>query len=131
MTSGGQDPGPPPRVRITSPRTSDPVHRRTPRPVTNEIDAQTELGAVYVRSLVRTQLRLAGGILLLLAAVAGGLPLLFHLAPGLSGRTVLGMPLSWVLLAFAVYPLLLALGWLYLRRAERNERAFTDMVGEP
>jgi hypothetical protein len=99
--------------------------------VATEIDAQTELGAVYVRSLVRTQLRLAGGILLMLGIVAAGLPLLFHLAPDFSGRPVLGMPISWGVLAFVVYPVLLALGWLYIRRAERNERAFADMVGEP
>jgi hypothetical protein len=99
--------------------------------VATEIDAQTELGAVYVRSLVRTQLRLAGGVLLVLGSIAGGLPLLFHLAPDFSGRSVLGMPISWGLLAFVIYPLLLVLGWLYVRRAERNERAFADMVGEP
>ena len=41
---------------------------------------------------------------------------------------VLGMPLPWVLLAFAVYPVLLGLGWVYVRAAERNERYFTDVV---
>ena len=46
-------------------------------------------------------------------------------------REVLGMPLSWVLLAFAVYPLLFLLGWLYVRAAERNERDFSDVVERP
>ena len=38
------------------------------------------------------------------------------------------MPLSWVVLAFAVHPFLLACGWFYVRRAERNEEVFADLV---
>ena len=41
------------------------------------------------------------------------------------------MPLTWVLLAFAVYPFLVLLGWLYVRAAERNERDFADVVERP
>lgn len=126
MTSGGRE-GPPTRVRVTAPR---PVVRRRHRPVTTEIDAQTELGEVYLRSLIWAQLRLAAGTLALLALLVGGLPLLFAVAPRLLGRSLLGMPLTWVVLGFAVYPLFVALGWAYVRRAERNERAFTDLVDE-
>ena len=39
------------------------------------------------------------------------------------------MPLSWVLLAFGVYPVLFVSGWFYVRRAERNEQAFASVVG--
>ena len=41
---------------------------------------------------------------------------------------MLGMPLAWVLLGAAVYPLLWFLGWFYVRSAERNERDFADVV---
>ncbi len=116
---------PPPRVRVTAPRSDV---RRRPQAVAQEIDDQTELGSVYVRSLLWTQLRLSIGILAVLGLIVGALPLLFTLAPDLLGRTVLGMPLAWGLLGFLVYPLLLALGWFYVRRAERHERAFADMV---
>ncbi len=114
------------RTRVTHPRTS--AARPQPRTARSEIDAQTELGAVYMASLVRTQGRLAVVVLLCVALLLGGLPLLFHLAPGLKTLGVAGMPLPWVLLALLVYPFLFALGWLYIRRAERNETAFTDMV---
>jgi hypothetical protein len=87
----------PPRVRVTSPRTTGPATRRTH---------------------------------VLVATLVGGLPLFFHLAPRLSRTTVLGMPLAWGLLGFVVYPVMLAMGWAYVRRAERNERTFTDMVEE-
>ena len=43
---------------------------------------------------------------------------------------VLGVPLPWLLLGVVVYPFLVLLGWLYVRRAERNERDFADLVGE-
>ena len=117
----------PERVRVTHPRTS--ASRPQPRTARSEIDAQTELGAVYMSSLLRTQGRLAAAVLLAVAVLLGGLPLLFQLAPGLKDVGVAGMPLPWVLLALLVYPFLFSLGWLYVRRAERNESAFTDVVG--
>lgn len=114
------------RVRVTSPRTGAALRRRVTAAA--EIDAQTDLGEVYIRSLLRAQGRLAAGVLGVLALLLGGLPLAFRLAPDLLSASVLGMPLSWTLLALAVYPFLLGLGWAYVRAAERTERDFTDMV---
>ncbi|MGY2083323.1 hypothetical protein [Blastococcus sp. SYSU DS0539] len=116
----------PRRVRVTSPRTG--AARVQPVPVAREIDAQTALGEVYMSSLLRSQLRLALLALTTLVVVVGGIPLLFWLAPDLSTVEVLAVPLPWFLLAFAVYPFLFAIGWLYVRAAERNERAFTDVL---
>ena len=116
---------PPRRVRVTSER-SGAVRRRVA--ATSEIDAQTQLGEIYMTSLLRAQLRLAGLVVVALAVFVGGLPIAFRVLPGLVSQRVLGMPLSWVLLAFAVYPFLFVLGWLYVRAAERNERDFTDVV---
>jgi hypothetical protein len=124
MTPDGA--GPPRRVRVTSPRTGAARQRRTE--ATTEIDAQTRLGEVYMSSLLRAQLRLAALVLVALGVLVAGLPLLFRLVPALVDVSLLGMPLAWVLLAFAVYPLLVVLGWLYVRAAERNERDFTDVV---
>jgi hypothetical protein len=117
---------PPRRVRVTSPRTS--AARTRPVAPTSEIDSRTRLGEVYVSSLVRAQLRLAVGVLVLVAGLVAGLPLIFWLLPVLREVWVLGMPLPWVLLAFAVYPFLLLCGWGYVRRAEHNERVFVAMV---
>jgi uncharacterized protein DUF485 len=114
------------RVRVTHPRTSGA--RPRPRTVRAEIDAQTDLGEVYMSSLLRTMLRLACAVLLVVAVVVAGLPLLFALAPELAEVEVVGMPLPWVLLALLVYPFLFGVGWLYVRRAEHHEHAFTDVV---
>jgi hypothetical protein len=116
----------PRRVRVTNPRTGATRQRRVAG--TSEIDEQTGIGEVYMSSLLRSQLRLAGLVLTVLAVLVAGLPLLFVALPGLARLDVLGMPLPWVLLAFAVYPLLIALGWVYVRSAERNENDFADLV---
>ena len=82
-----------------------------------------------MRSLMRSQLRLALGVLLLLGLTVGALPLLFELSPGLRRADLFGVPVPWFLLGLAVYPVLVALGWFYVARAERNEDVFKDMVG--
>lgn len=117
----------PARVRVTG-----PSRRRAAvvRPAgAREIDAETELGEIFMRSLLREQLRLAARVLGLMAVTVGVLPVVFHLFPGLTDTRVSGVPLSWLLLGLLVYPWLLLLGWRYVRRAEANERDFTDLVG--
>lgn len=123
MTQSG---GPPPeRVRV-----SGPPRRRTPVARSIDLDSGSRLAEVYLASLLRDQLRLALGILLVLALTLGALPLVFHAAPGLAEVTLLGVPLPWLLLGVAVYPALLGLGWVYVRRAERNERDFAELVSD-
>ncbi|WGL52811.1 hypothetical protein P5P86_03075 [Nocardioides sp. BP30] len=114
-----------PRTRITAPTAGRP--RRTT--VAREIDAQSPVGEVYMRSLVRSQLRLALGLLLVLVSSVGALPLLFVLVPWLQHGRILGVPLAWLLLGAGCYPVIIGLAVVYVRRAERNERAFQDLVG--
>ncbi|WP_235734565.1 hypothetical protein [Nocardioides alcanivorans] len=115
---------PPERVRVTGPPRR-PTRRRTR---SGEIDDQTALGEVLMGSLLRAQLRLAIGLLVPLVLLAVGVPLLFHLWPELAAREVLKVPVAWLLLGFAVYPALFALGTVYVRRAERNERDFAELL---
>jgi hypothetical protein len=119
------NPDPVDRIRVTG-----PTRRSTTATRTREIDAGTRVGAIYMRSLLREQLRLALRVLAVLFGAVGAIPLVFHLAPGLAGVHVLGVPLAWLLLGVLVYPFLLVLGWRYIRRAEDNERDFTDLVEE-
>ena len=116
---------PPARVRVTAPAAG----RRRRTTVSREIDAQSPVGEVYMRSLVRSQLRLALGLLTVLVLTVGALPLLFVLVPWLQHGRVLGVPLAWLILGAGCYPVVIVLGIVYVRRAERNERAFHDLVG--
>lgn len=70
----------PARVRVTSSR-RDAATRRDFRPLTREIDEQTDLGEVYMAGLMSAQLRLALRVLAFGAVGLGGLPLLFLLVP--------------------------------------------------
>jgi hypothetical protein len=114
----------PVRVRVTAPRTGRP--RATT--VASEIDAQTQVGEIFMRSLMRSQLRLAFGTVLVVAGTVGMLPVLFLTVPASRTTRLLGIPLPWLVLGFAVYPFLLAVAWLHVRRAERNERAFLELA---
>jgi hypothetical protein len=116
----------PRREVITGPRRD--VRRARRRSAAEDIDQQTEVGMVYLRALVRTQLRLGLAIVALVVVPLAALPLLFGLVPGVAGLRVGPIPLWWVLLGFAVYPAILGVGWWYVRQAERNEEQFTDLV---
>lgn len=118
---------PPRRAVVTSPRTK--ATRSTSRSaVTRDIDEQTVLGEVYIRSLMRAQLRLAGTACAVFGALLGGLPLLFAYVPQVREIHVFGLPLPWLILGILVYPVLVVGGWLYVRHAERNEREFARLV---
>lgn len=122
------DPGArPARVRVTGPHT-ERRRGRARRSAVSEIDAQSELGEIYLAALLRSQLRLAISTIATLALTVGALPVVFWLVPALTRHHVLGMPLSWVVLAFGCYPVLALLAWRYVRAAERNEREFTHVV---
>jgi hypothetical protein len=115
------------RVTVRNPRGRAPRLDDGNRALT-ELREQTEVGEVLLRSLTRAQLGLALRIFAVFGCLLMGLPALFALAPRLGRFEVLGIPLPWVVLGLAVYPLLVLLGLLYVRQAERNEREFVEIV---
>lgn len=119
------------RVRVTGPP-RHPAARRPGVDRTRELRDQPDgtgaVGQLYLRSLLREQLGLAARVIALLAVTLGSVPLVFHLAPQLGEREVLGLPVAWVLLGGVVHPFLLLLGWRFVRRAERNEQVFAALV---
>jgi hypothetical protein len=125
------EPGVPPPRRVT---VSGPRRNRTggysARAGAADLHAQPRLGQVYVRSLVRDQLRLSLGVLTVLVLVLGGLPAAFALAPSLRTTEVFGIRLAWLLLGVVAYPLLVGTAWFHVRHAERVERDFTDLLGD-
>lgn len=122
----GARPSRPQRVRVTGP----PRRRTTATSRAGAIDTGSRLGEIYLGSLLRAQLGLAARVLGVLALSVGSLPLLFLLLPGLARLDVLGVPLGAIVLGVLVYPLLVALGWWYVRRAERNEQDFAELMRE-
>jgi hypothetical protein len=116
------------RVRVTAPRSAA-------RPAATASDSreaaeESDAGQVFVRSLIRSQLRLglvvAGGFLLILLAF----PLMLGLVPGLAESKIAGLPFDWVLLGAGIYPVIGLGAWLYVRTAARNEARYRDLVGD-
>jgi hypothetical protein len=116
------------RVLVTSPRTEAAQRARPSRRRLDELADQTAVGDVFIRSLIRAQLGLAIRVLAVLVVLLGGLPLLFAVVPSAGHAEVGGIAVAWLLLGVAAFPLLLLLGIVYARHADRNEREFADLV---
>ena len=117
------------RVRVTAPRAASRIPADSPAQM-RESAEESAVGQVFVRSLIRSQLRLAlvvaGGFLLIL----GTFPLLLAAIPGLADTRVAGIPLNWLLLGAGIYPVTGISAWLYIRSAARNEARYRDLAGE-
>lgn len=113
----------PKRVRVTA-----DLPPRRPQTLTRGIalpgSPVDEADAVYARALMRSQLRLALGTVAGFVVVVVVLALAVALIPGMESVTLWGVPLSWLLQAFAFYPIILVFALLYARTAARNERRY-------
>lgn len=116
-----------PRVRVTSARMVA-TRRTTSPPTFREIDEQTDVGAVYMRTLVRSQLSLALLVVLMVGVCLGSLPLVFGYLPSVAQWRVFGVPVPWVVLGVLVYPFVVLLAYAYVRQAERVERDFVTVL---
>ncbi|WP_092806930.1 hypothetical protein [Rhodococcus globerulus] len=95
-----------------------------------EVQEQTEVGDAMIRGLVRAQLGLAIRLAVVVAGSLCAIPLSTMLFPALSDYSVWGIRLPWLVMGGAVLPLLLITGWVFVRRAERNEQDFTNLVDD-
>lgn len=79
-------------------------------------------------SLIRAQRRLALLVCAIVAVVLFGIALLGGLASSFTRMRLFGIPVPWLLLGVLIYPVLITLAWYTVRQAERNERAFSELV---
>lgn len=86
--------------------------------------------AVYARALRRSQLRLALGTVVGFVVVTAVLTVVIMLIPEVQNIVIAGLPLSWMLHAFAFYPVVIVFAILYARGAARNERAYRRLEEE-
>jgi uncharacterized membrane protein len=105
--------------------------RPSARSPVSEIDEQTMVGAVYMRSLLTVQLRQAMLVIGVMLLALAALPLVFAWQPALADIRIATVPLPWLLIGAGSYPLL-SLGALWLvRAADRAERDFGEMLDRP
>jgi hypothetical protein len=112
-----------PRVRVTAPRSGSRGVAPTPGP--------GDPSTVYVRSLIRSQLRVAllaaGAFAVVLAAITAVLAFV----PEVRALTLAGIPIAWIVLGAGIYPIVLLIGALVVRAADRNERRYRSLAEEP
>jgi sulfite exporter TauE/SafE len=97
-------------------------------PGLSDLRDDTSAGRLLVRSFMRAQLGLSLMCLTLALTATASFPLIAALVPGIARITVAGVPLTLIVLGFAFYPVLLAVGWFYNRQARQLEARFTDLV---
>ena len=85
-------------------------------------------GEVLLTALRRSEMRLAIAIGTVFLTVLGIIPMLYWGIDGLRGLTLAHVPVIWLTLGIGVFPLIVGLGWLYIRVAESYERQFIDLV---
>ena len=99
---------------------------RTPR---DELAEATAHGGLYLRRLIRRQLGLSLLTLVAFGGFLGSLPLALYLLPRLQDVDLFGVPLPLLLIVIPPFPVFVAFGWLYARRAQALEDEFHDLVG--
>ena len=110
-----------PRERVTAPEAMTSRAEAREGPI--------DIGTVYVRSLVRSQLRLAVACAAGFAVLLVGFAASFVLMPDLGSLLVLGVPVSWLMLGFGGYPLVIGIAVIYVRAARRNEAGYLALSG--
>ena len=106
------------------------LRRLVPRTPRDELADATAHGHVYLRRLRRAQLTLSLLALVAFGALFGVLPLALYLLPGLQRDWLFSVPLAVWLVLVPMFPLLLAIGWLYGQRADALDDAFRDLVSK-
>jgi len=113
-------------VRVTAPRHD----RDDRRPASAAASAEADPAALYVRTLIRSQRRLAIVCATAFIVVLVAVPLLFVLMPTLDDATVGGIPVSWIVLGAGLFPVLIAIAALYVRTAARNESRYRSLADD-
>jgi len=107
---------------------SEQVRLQHDTPGPGNLRDDSSYGRLLVRSLMRAQLGLSLFCLALALAVTASFPVIAALAPWISRKTVAGLPVTLIVLGFAFYPVLLAIGWFYNRQARQLEARFTELI---
>lgn len=84
----------------------------------------------YLKTVMGRQLRLSMGIASVFVAIIVAVPLLNKFAPDQMNQPFMGFTVSWFLLGFAIFPVLIFLAWLFVRRSNAFEDEAVAMVDQ-
>ncbi len=118
------------RVRVTADPPSSKVESTATSGIALPGAPVHEADTVFLNGLIRAQLRLAAGCLAGFLLVSLVLTLMVLIIARSADPTVFGVPLSWLLQAYAYYPIILIFAILYARGATRNERRYRALADD-
>lgn len=116
------------RVQVHMPTGTPSVQEVLLNPTGASVDTQPSRDTV--RRLMRVQLRLAVSLTVWFFGLVVAVNIAFLFSPALAAITVANVPLEWLLPAVVFIPLLIFLGWFYVRRATANEDAIRQETAE-
>jgi hypothetical protein len=111
---------PAPRVTVTHPRTVAPRLANGERPQI-DLDEESPVNDVALRSLMRAQLRLSLTHIAALATVLIAVPLLLANIDWFADSRILGVPMVWVILGGGMFPSLFLVARSYVTQVEALE----------
>lgn len=126
--AGGQDAPPVGELEFAADLTDDAFAADAAAVVLQEVAEQTSYGELLLADLIRRQRRLALSVAGVFLVLLLGLPLVNLFLPSVAALPVFGLPLTWVLLAVLIYPLLWLLGWYFSTTARALEDEFVGYV---
>lgn len=120
----------PRRVRVTADQPVAPAEASVTSGIALPGSPVHEADTVYLNGLIRAQLRLAAGCLAGFLLVSLVLTLMVLLIARTADPILFGVPLSWLLQAYAYYPIILIFAIIYARGAARNERRYRALADD-
>lgn len=84
----------------------------------------------YLRAIMGRQLMLSVSIASVFVAIIVAVPLLNKFAPDLMNTPFLGFSLTWFVLGMGIFPVLIILAWLFVRRSNAFEDEAITLVDE-
>jgi hypothetical protein len=103
---------------------------RSQSPARDDLYQPDAYGRELLSSLIRAQAGVSLAVLLPALSLLALYPLLAVLLPGLARFELAGLPLTLIILGGGIYPPLVLLGYWYVRRAERLEQRFVELLKE-
>lgn len=93
-----------------------------------EVAEQTTYGAIFLDDLLKRQRALSISVAVVFLIIIFSLPLLNFFTRDWPPLQILGIDISWMVLAILIYPVIWALAFYFVSTADKYEDDFTDLV---
>jgi hypothetical protein len=117
----------PTRVTVTHPRTVAPRLGSGERPLI-DLDEESPVNDVALRSLMRAQLRLSLTHIAALAILLIAVPLVLANVDWFADHRISGVPLVWIVLGVGLFPALILIARSYVKRVEALENRTRSLL---